>query len=252
MNNSCPTVCDVRRLALGISGKSQFAVDVARVIKDRGVALEYGVAPGDPPAYVSFGSLQPTIRLRSGRPGKDVLNCHERYVLAHELGHILFDSEFGVRPTRGTYWEHEELCDEFATELLLPAGQIKPYMAVSGELVAQLILSMRLASVGQVPWFLATRALERSTKLAFGCVTRSDHASLTFHADLSPSRRTRVGFTLSSDDELALDAVPIQGSSILSLAAAPVDRQASHVACVRLASVWYLAWERCSQPKLPL
>src|ERR1044071_2809653 len=49
------------------------------------------------------------------------LSARVRFTIAHELGHVLIDKHYGIRPrTRGEYWSHEHLCDRFAAVLLVP------------------------------------------------------------------------------------------------------------------------------------
>jgi hypothetical protein len=49
------------------------------------------------------------------------LSARERFTVAHELGHCVVETRFGLRPTsRREYWQLEHICNEFAATLLAP------------------------------------------------------------------------------------------------------------------------------------
>jgi len=49
-----------------------------------------------------------------------------RFTLAHELGHVLLDRAFGLRAANDAeYWQHEDWCNRFAAQLLVPSSAVK-------------------------------------------------------------------------------------------------------------------------------
>lgn len=54
------------------------------------------------------------------------LSSFQRFLLAHELGHLLLEQKFSSMPmTSSDYWQYEDLCDYFARAVLLPEAYIK-------------------------------------------------------------------------------------------------------------------------------
>ena len=119
------------------------------------------------------------------RPAGPSLAPHERFTVAHELGHhvLLQESEFRARRRR-EYWQGEDLCQYFAAQLLLPERLLPelPEPIGTAELMSAINLLARRAGVSAEP---AARAL----------VARLDQpvAVGTFLLDPYP-RTCRLGF----------------------------------------------------------
>lgn len=59
------------------------------------------------------------IMRRADRPAP--ISAHERFTIAHEIGHLVLLREARFRPQRqAEYWLCEELCNRFASRLLIP------------------------------------------------------------------------------------------------------------------------------------
>jgi hypothetical protein len=87
------------------------------------------------------------------------ISGHERFTVAHELGHYLLLKETAFRPRReADYWLGESLCNHFASKLLIPhrllVGICEP--STSAELAAFVTTVARSAGVTHEP---AARAL---------------------------------------------------------------------------------------------
>jgi hypothetical protein len=66
------------------------------------------------------GGMEIVVMRKHKRPSPIV--GHERFTVAHELGHYFLLKESNVRPRRDAeYWLYEELCNRFASTLLIPA-----------------------------------------------------------------------------------------------------------------------------------
>lgn len=67
-------------------------------------------------------TTSPTIILNcsEGQPGEPSTNW-ERFLIAHEIGHLVLH-QLGAKPPSGRseYWKLEKLCDAFARQLLIP------------------------------------------------------------------------------------------------------------------------------------
>jgi hypothetical protein len=85
----------------------------------------------------------------------------ERFCIAHELAHGIIWKEFEFKPeATSEYWEFEQVCDEFARELLLPKEFIEQLLNNSdGGLKDILWISLRAKSLGRVHWGAAAHRL---------------------------------------------------------------------------------------------
>jgi Zn-dependent peptidase ImmA (M78 family) len=93
-------------------------VHLPRLVEALGIALRFdeSVPTRDGTARRAPGGHYEIVVKASGK-----LSARVRFTIAHELGHVLIDKHYGIRPrTRGEYWTHEHLCDRFAAILLVP------------------------------------------------------------------------------------------------------------------------------------
>lgn len=82
-------------------------------------------------------SSRPTIErgdhgVRIRLPRKDSqhgYNSRERFVIAHEIAHLLLvRSRFSLPHGVGDYWRYETICNHFAGQLLLPDTELRAYL----------------------------------------------------------------------------------------------------------------------------
>jgi len=65
------------------------------------------------------GSMEIVVTRNHNRSSR--IKGYERFTIAHELGHYFLLREADARPRRDAeYWLHEELCNRFASTLLIP------------------------------------------------------------------------------------------------------------------------------------
>jgi hypothetical protein len=101
-------------------------VQVRRLLKDLGIELEKRVIDGsrrDRNAFVQRSGSKAGYKIVLLREDAtpSPLTSRERFVLAHELAHVLLEMSQRPRPTsKGDYWQIERLCDDFAGRLLIP------------------------------------------------------------------------------------------------------------------------------------
>ncbi len=101
------------------------------------------------------------IKLQQKKVNKDVYTPFEEFVIAHEIGHLLLERKYSIRPHRSKeYWELEDLCDYFARMLLLPESYIRGKINDSKiEPKALLELSNQISEEAQVYWPVAAYRL---------------------------------------------------------------------------------------------
>jgi hypothetical protein len=80
-----------------------------------------------------------------------------RFLIAHELGHIILDRYCQASPLgKSEYWQHERLCNEFASVLLVPDTLITRLFAQRPKTSIGMLASVnRLATAATVPWLTA-------------------------------------------------------------------------------------------------
>jgi hypothetical protein len=113
------------------------------------------------------------------------ISGHERFTIAHELGHYVLLRETQFRPRRDAeYWLGEQLCNHFASRLLIPPRLLSDISepATAAELAAAVNEVATRAAVTAEP---AARAL-------VGCLA-TPVASGSFRLDPLSSTR-RLGF----------------------------------------------------------
>ncbi len=103
-------------------------------------------------------STSPVIILnsRDGRPG-DPFTSWERFLIAHEIGHLVLH-QLGAKPPSGSseYWKLETLCDAFARQLLIPDSVVAETANNSrGEAIDQLRATLFIVGRCYVPWSAA-------------------------------------------------------------------------------------------------
>lgn len=117
--------------------------------------------------------VKPVIILNSSLGGatypKAPFNQLERFVIAHELGHLVLHRNGGKHPSGPSeYWRIERLCDEFARRLLIPDESIPKLTPENGaSALEQLRASVLLSQKGAVPWSAAARRISETQEGVF-------------------------------------------------------------------------------------
>lgn len=101
------------------------------------------------------------IKLPQIKTKGDAYTLFEEFLIAHEIGHLLLEQKYSVRPTRTKeYWEFEKLCDYFARMLLLPENYISEKLrGLKAEPSTLLELSNQISKDMQVYWPVAAHRL---------------------------------------------------------------------------------------------
>src|SRR5437773_11134941 len=109
----------LRAAATRLSQLSRIPVDLTALLRQLRIDLERSTN-GSPtlltkPSPRSYKIILARSRARS----PEELSSGDRFAVAHEIGHVLLDYEFGFRPTnRRHYHAAETLCNAFASWLL--------------------------------------------------------------------------------------------------------------------------------------
>jgi hypothetical protein len=97
------------------------------------------------------------ILLPSGMSHDDRFTTWERFLIAHEIGHV-FLRRFRVQKPLGKseYWKMEVICDSFARRLLLPRDAVsKTLEIVGGSASDRLRATLELQRQWDIPWPVA-------------------------------------------------------------------------------------------------
>lgn len=78
----------------------------------------------------------------------------ERLCIAHELAHFFLLKRYNLSPqTNSEYWQHEDLCDDFARHVLLPGAFLASRVeGIPRKLSAYLTLCDELEGIAKLPW----------------------------------------------------------------------------------------------------
>lgn len=132
----------------------------------------------------------------------------ERFLIAHELGHLLIERRFATFPLDNSeYWEYENLCDYFARVLLLPERYIQDKMKeTNGNLKTLLDKTNFITYDALVPWpAVAYRITDFNSKCAlFRVRCDSSHSDNThFKIDMSTLQgKKEIGRKFSTENAL--------------------------------------------------
>jgi hypothetical protein len=107
------------------------------------------------PRFKAYLSIDPTKKSAATilLPHKTI-GGFERFCVAHELAHyLLFATHKAVPESQSEYWMHEEICDEFARNLLLPDRHLRDSVGTIATGPAGVLgLCRDLAQLAWVPW----------------------------------------------------------------------------------------------------
>ncbi len=155
--------------ALDLSGTDVPPIDVIRICRDWGINIVRYDLPARRAVLVRTRTGH-EIRLSSRCESQGRLSPLERFQIAHELGHLLLATKFAAAPVgKSEYWQHEQLCDYFASLLLLPSSAIRSKLTTrQRKPEEQLITVSELCRLAGVPWFTAAkRVAELDPRLQF-------------------------------------------------------------------------------------
>lgn len=148
------------------------------------------------------------IQLPQRKRDKGKYSFFERFMITHELGHLLLEKKFDVTPLgRSEYWQHEDLCHLFARVVLMPDDFMKRKMLNTlCTPLQRLGLTISLNNLAMVPWpTSAFRVADFDDKIVFLGVkiNPSDIEGQSFYVNFStlPNRKER-GRRLSMDSEI--------------------------------------------------
>ncbi len=160
--------------ALKMAAKKQWPLNVESVANEFGIALRIRTGNDDRiKAHIELASRSEIVLERPNFAPQALLP-RERFSIAHEIGHwILWHSMQSVPRSDREYWEHEQLCDEFASKLLisrqrLAKGIVKLGLAGYRPLAFPDIVARR----ADVSWEAAAHAISQ--------IDASPHAFMRF------------------------------------------------------------------------
>jgi hypothetical protein len=149
-------------------------IPVAAISHDLGVTIRRHTAPTHKKAHLLGSGARPEISIPSGSHAAQRFSPWDRFLIAHELGHVILQRECNATPL-GTreYWQHEKLCDTFARRLLLPDRLHRTAIDCPAPADQKLNFSRYIERIGGVPWPVAAfRVSEWDTTVAFLRLTR--------------------------------------------------------------------------------
>jgi hypothetical protein len=150
-----------------------FPVRIGKICHDLRIAITRNAHVAERRAYLAVDPSKDqsvTIILpgKNNNASASIVSHFERFCVAHELAHYLIFVDFKCRPqTRSEYWQHEDICDEFARRLLIPDAAVGYNTDELPNLETDyLVLCNQLAASAMVPWMQAAIRLTERTRTA--------------------------------------------------------------------------------------
>jgi len=148
---------------------------------------------------------RPEIVLALREVPTETYTAFERFLIAHELGHLIL-IRTGVDGPVGTaeYWKLEDLCDCFSRWLLMPERIVRAMLQDRPSTGTELLeISSRLALVAQVSWPTAAyRISDADPSLTFLRVGRVSDGRFKVSVSTLPKKR-EIGRRLAILDPLS-------------------------------------------------
>jgi Zn-dependent peptidase ImmA (M78 family) len=131
-------------------------------------------------------------------------------LVAHELGHYVLQQASVPQPLgEKEYWQHENLCNEFARRLLVPESCVCGFQnAFENVPEAKLNLALHIERRAKVPWAVAAyRVAEANPNFAFlGLVSKEGRLKVSIS---TLPQKKEIGRLIDSESDLrrALGAI---------------------------------------------
>jgi hypothetical protein len=155
----------LHKAALELSGSLPLWVRLPPICHKLGIHSVERVALSKARAVVVDMATSPTISLNStaigAGKGKAALTPSERFVVSHELAHVLLYRSGARKPcTPSEYWQMELLCDDFARRLLISDQAISDtHLRRRSSAIDLLEVSSSLAVAARTPWAVAAHRI---------------------------------------------------------------------------------------------
>ncbi len=102
-----------------------------------------------------------SVRARSTAGALERFSPTERFVIAHELGHLILLRNSGGRPAdKSEYWQLEQVCNDFARRLLISDDVVlERILDRKGSAESYLSMCAELSSDARAPWAAAAHRI---------------------------------------------------------------------------------------------
>lgn len=186
--------------------------DLAELCARLNVRITRGHAPGKARAAV-LGRGKSLQIVLSGGNDKFGLTREERFHVAHEIGHIILEREHSIVPLGASeYWQHEELCDAFASHLLVSDVLLKETLCTKPRNPEELLQAVDIVvKDAAAPWRIAAARVSQflpSTALFKAKLWEVDKFKII---SSSLPRKKEIGRLISSKSRLGRVLFDLRG-----------------------------------------
>jgi len=180
----------LKQTATDLSGTARLPVPIAEIANSLGVKITRASTTKQTRGHLLLGTAGSEIVLPRASHTSDKYTPWERFLIAHELGHLVLDRMCESRPLgKSEYWQHEELCDTFARWLLLPPTVAKLIEESVRTPSQRLNLCEHLKLAGNVPWKTAAfRISECDHTTRFLLLRRGENCSFMVTTSTFPNK----------------------------------------------------------------
>lgn len=185
-----------------LASRRAIPLSIAELCDELGVKIERA-ATGRARALLVDAKKGPRILLQNRDRADEGYTAWERFLIAHELGHLVLHHKGVPKPKKpGEYWEVEVLCDAFARRLLAPESRFGSLgRSAENTAVQRLNLARYIERTAQITWAAAAmRVSDWHPSAIFFHLRREDDGSLKVAFS---STRKEMGRKISTDAPLA-------------------------------------------------
>lgn len=161
------------------------------------------------------GTFRPVVYRTPGTRG--AMTQRERYTVAHEIAHAIVERSLRARPSRTRdYWALEDLCNEYAAEVLMPEGVVGEILDARDSLDGLLDAAQQLSIDCQVSLAASTKRVVglRRGVAAWGLAEETTGWKVSWSAENPEVVRIRPGSRVGPSSPL-MTALPIDPAQMV-------------------------------------
>ena len=227
-----------------LSGGRSLPIALHEICRELGVVISRSKLH-NVQALLVDAKTTPRILLNSGSrlPEAETLSTgftrRERFLICHELGHLILHREHALKPAGPSeYWQVEGVCDSFARRLLVPDRKLKSIITTADTSPAQrLNMCSYLERAALVSWSVAAhRVADTAHGAAFFRIGQDNDGGLRVTLSTLPNKQA-IGRRVRADSDLcrallslSIDDGPVELASRLLADVAPLPARASAAA----------------------
>lgn len=191
--------------AQSLTGSADVPIELENLCTRLNVIITRANVPGNNALLVNT-ARDAEIRIPRSANAVGKYAPRERFMIAHELGHLILERYCGVRPL-GTseYWRHEQLANNFAAMLLVPDHIVRANISHEYRSPELMTLTRNMAAKAQVMWINVGYRISRfEPRASFFNIIRTDNSEFrVLHTTVTRGYKKKIPVTNDLGKKLA-------------------------------------------------